>query len=86
MVGGAAILINLFLLLYGIFGDPGVKPETYVHYSKNWYSNGKFSYTSDSDSNDEEKNDDAGSDEESTGNAKRRNFMQNKQAQREAKL
>lgn len=57
-MGAAAIVINLLLLFYGILGDPGVKPQTYVHYSKNWYSNGKFSYTSDDSDSNEEKADD----------------------------
>jgi hypothetical protein len=50
-VAGTCILFNLLLLLGGIFGDPGVKPETYLHYTKNWFSGGKDLY--DTDSSDE---------------------------------
>ena len=70
-VAGTCIGINMGLLLWGIFGDPGVKPATYLHYSKNWFSSGKDLYTSDSDeleSNTETTN----SDEEDTDSAKAR--------------
>lgn len=46
---GSCIAINLFLLFGGILGDPGVKPATYLHYTKNWFSGGKDLYKSDSD-------------------------------------
>lgn len=79
-LGGASIALNLFMLIFGIFGDPGVKPATYLHYSKNWY-NGKMEYTSDSDeTSDKEANND--SDEES-GNPRKRNHMQNRSKQRQ---
>ena len=45
-----SIGLNLYLLFGGILGDPGVKPATYLHYTKNWYTGGKDLYTSDSDS------------------------------------
>jgi len=38
-VAGAAICCNLLLLFGGICGDPGVKPKTYLHYSKMKYQN-----------------------------------------------
>lgn len=48
----AMIAINLMALFGGIFGDPGVKAETYLHYTKNWFSGGKdlFNNTSDEES------------------------------------
>ena len=46
----AAIFINLSLLFGGICWDPGVKPETYLHYTKIWYSGGKDLYQNSSDS------------------------------------
>ena len=52
--GFTLVAINLYLLFGGILGDPGVKAETYLHYTKNWFSGGKELYTSDSDSNTEE--------------------------------
>lgn len=56
-IGYSAIAINLYLLFGGILGDPGVKSVTYLHYSKNWFSEGKDLYTSDEEesSNEEKK-------------------------------
>lgn len=54
----AAITLNLFFLFGGIFGDPGVKPATYLHYTKNWFTNGKELYTnSDDEESGEEESD-----------------------------
>jgi len=52
--GVAAILLNLGLLFGGIFGDPGVKPATYLHYTKNWFSGGKELFGSDDEEEVEE--------------------------------
>ena len=41
LISALAIFSNLALLFGGILGDPGVKPETYLHYTKSWYSGGK---------------------------------------------
>ena len=52
-VGGTAIAFNLFLLFGGICGDPGVKSQTYLHYTKNWYSGGKDLFKEGEDSSEE---------------------------------
>ena len=36
-------------MIYGILGDPGIKKETYLHYTKIWFSGGKELFTEDSD-------------------------------------
>ena len=41
------------MLLLGVFGDPGIKKETYLHYTKNWFSDGKDLYTQDSSDSEE---------------------------------
>ena len=43
------VAVNLILLFWGILGDPGISKATYLHYTKNWYSDGKDLYTQDSD-------------------------------------
>ena len=58
-VGFAAIAINLGCLFGGIFGDPGVKPETYLHYTKNWFSGDKDLYQNSSDDESAEPQQDA---------------------------
>jgi len=45
----ATVSLNVILLFWGILGDPGISKETYLHYTKNWYSDGKDLYTQDSD-------------------------------------
>ena len=47
-----SIVINLYLLFGGICGDPGVKKETYLHYTKKWFSGDKELYTHDSEEED----------------------------------
>ena len=37
LVSLALIVINLACLFGGIFGDPGVKEQTYLHYTKQKY-------------------------------------------------
>lgn len=54
----ASIIFNLSLLFGGIFGDPGVKPATYLHYTKLWFSGGK------GESKNEEESDTSSFDEE----------------------
>ena len=49
-VGYCSIALNLGLLFGGIFGDPGVKPETYLLYTKSWFSGGKDEGNSSDDS------------------------------------
>ena len=57
--------LNLVLLVLGVFGDPGIKKETYLHYTKNWFSDGKDLFTQDSSDSEQEKmenvDDEAGS-------------------------
>ena len=43
--------LNLSLMFYTMLGDPGIKKETYVHYTKIWFSGGKDLFTEDSDDN-----------------------------------
>lgn len=47
------MILNLYLLFGGICGDPGVKKETYLHYSKKWHSGDKELYTHDSEEENE---------------------------------
>lgn len=70
---GSFVALNLFLLFGGILGDPGVKPATYLHYTKNWYSGGKDLYKSDSSDESSESQDNGSlSDEESSSARDRR--------------
>jgi hypothetical protein len=48
-----SISVNLILLFGGIFGDPGVRDSTYLHYSKIWYQEGKNIFDEDSDGDEE---------------------------------
>ena len=36
-------------MFYTMLGDPGIKKETYLHYTKIWFSGGKDVFTEDSD-------------------------------------
>lgn len=47
-----SIVINLYLLFGGICGDPGIKKETYLHYTKKWNSGDKELYTHNSEEED----------------------------------
>ena len=51
LVAGASICCNLLLLFGGICGDPGVKPKTYLHYSKMKYQNDGEATSSDEEVN-----------------------------------
>ena len=55
---------NLGLMFYAMLGDPGVKKETYLHYTKIWFSGGKDAFTEDSD-NDSNQNEESTDDLES---------------------
>jgi hypothetical protein len=44
-----SVVVNILLLFGGICGDPGIKKETYLHYTKAWFSDGKDVFTHDSD-------------------------------------
>ena len=70
------VLLNLLLLFGGICGDPGVKKETYLHYTKAWFSEGKEVFTQDSDDEHASGEDEGDDIEQSPNNSlqKRRNF------------
>ena len=48
-IATCGVVINILLLFGGICGDPGIKKETYLHYTKAWFSDGKEVFTQDSD-------------------------------------
>lgn len=90
-VSGVLIFTNLALLICGILGDPGVKQETYTHYTKNWFSGGKDLYSTDSDEEDNQKDESSNlsDDEEETNSARdrsKKNTLSNRKLIRAQKL
>jgi hypothetical protein len=82
LIGSFFIALNVFLLLGGILGDPGIKKETYLHYTKAWFSGGKELYTQDSDDEHASGEDEADDDIEQSPN----NTIQKRRDYRSAKL
>jgi len=71
------VLVNLALLFGGICGDPGIKKETYLHYTKAWFSEGKEVFTQDSSDDEHASGEDEADDiEQSPNNSlqKRRDY------------